>query len=97
MKETASIKKEQVRKTILAAGSFSDLPTKMELVDTLQRTGVAYHFATEIQALLRDIHGDDQGSSHDLHMTAVRFYLLRTHGYHVSPGIITILLIPTYM
>ncbi|XP_044969184.1 (E)-beta-caryophyllene synthase-like [Hordeum vulgare subsp. vulgare] len=87
MTEMASIKKERVRKSILAAGSSSDLPMKMELIDTLQRTGVAYHFGKEIQDLLRGIHADDQGSSDDLRTTAARFYLLRTHGYHVSPDV----------
>uniref|UniRef100_A0A8I6W9G9 Terpene synthase N-terminal domain-containing protein n=1 Tax=Hordeum vulgare subsp. vulgare TaxID=112509 RepID=A0A8I6W9G9_HORVV len=87
MTEMAGIKKERVRKSILAAGFSSDLPMRMELIDTLQRTGVAYHFGKEIQELLRGMHGDNQGSSDDLHTTAVRFYLLRTHGYHVSPDV----------
>ncbi|XBI98105.1 hypothetical protein VPH35_018368 [Triticum aestivum] len=87
MKDMASIRKERVRKIILAAISSSDLPMKLELVDTLQRTGVAYHFGKEIQELLCGMQGDEQGFGDDLHITASRFYLLRKHGYHVSPDV----------
>lgn len=51
------------------------------IVDTLQRTGVAYHFAKEIQELLCGMQGDEQGFSDDLHITATRFYLLRKHAW----------------
>uniref|UniRef100_A0A453ADJ3 Uncharacterized protein n=1 Tax=Aegilops tauschii subsp. strangulata TaxID=200361 RepID=A0A453ADJ3_AEGTS len=87
MKDMASIKKERVRKTILAAISSSDLHMKLELVDTLERTGVAYHFGKEIQELVCGMQGDEQGFGDDLHITASRFYLLRKHGYHVSPDV----------
>ncbi|VAH40853.1 unnamed protein product [Triticum turgidum subsp. durum] len=87
MKEKAGIKKERVRKIILAAGSSSDLSMKLELVDTLQRTGVAYHFGEEIQELLHGMQVDEQSFGDDLHITASRFYLLRKHGYNVSPDV----------
>ncbi|XP_048560268.1 (E)-beta-caryophyllene synthase-like [Triticum urartu] len=87
MKDMASIRKERVRKIILAAISSSDLPMKLELVDMLERTGVAYHFGKEIQELLCGMQGDEQGFGDDLHITASRFYLLRKHGYHVSPDV----------
>uniref|UniRef100_A0A8I6YYP9 Terpene synthase n=1 Tax=Hordeum vulgare subsp. vulgare TaxID=112509 RepID=A0A8I6YYP9_HORVV len=87
MKHMATIKKEQVRKIILDAKSSSDLVVKMELIDTLERIGVAYHYHEDINEILRDMHSDEQGTGDDLHMTAMRFYLLRKHGYHISPNV----------
>lgn len=77
-----------MRKMILDYSGFADLPPKLELVDTLQRLGLDYHYEEEIDDLLRGIRdADDEGC--DLHTTALRFYLLRKQGYHVSPGIST--------
>ncbi|KAI4978939.1 hypothetical protein ZWY2020_015692 [Hordeum vulgare] len=87
MKHMATIKKEQVRKIILDAKSSSDLVAKMELIDTLERIGVAYHYHEDINEILCDMHSDEQGTGDDLHMTAMRFYLLRKHGYHISPDV----------
>ncbi|VAI41969.1 unnamed protein product [Triticum turgidum subsp. durum] len=87
MKHMATIKKERVRKIILDTKSSSDLVVKMELIDTLERIGVAYHYREDINEILCDIHGDGQGIGDDLHMTAMRFYLLRKHGYHTSQDV----------
>nr|QLR06789.1 terpene synthase clade-I-ancestor [synthetic construct] len=86
MKDKAEVMKEEVRKMILDTASSSDLPLKLELVDTLQRLGLDYHYRKEIDELLCGIHegGDDD---HDLHTTSLRFYLLRKHGYHVSSDV----------
>jgi hypothetical protein len=63
---------------------------QLKLIDAIQRLGVAYHFETEIeQALERahtmyhEIHDDDGGA---LYNVALRFRLLRRHGYNVSCG-----------
>lgn len=85
MKGRAEAKKQQVRQIILDTANSSHLPRKLELVDTLQRIGLDYHYGKEIDELLRDVH-DDKDEHCDLHTTALRFYLLRKHGYHVSPG-----------
>lgn len=69
---------------ILDCGS-ADLPLKLELVDTLERLGLDYHYEKEIDDLLCSIR-DDAGEDCDVRTTALRFYLLRKHGYHVSPG-----------
>lgn len=84
MKEKAQVKKEEVRQ-IIRDSSSSDLPLKLELIDTLQRIGLDYHYEKEIGELLCSVH-DAQGEDCDLETAALRFYLLRKHGYHISPG-----------
>ncbi|TVU47051.1 hypothetical protein EJB05_06629, partial [Eragrostis curvula] len=88
--ESAEIKKEEVRKIILHAGASSDLAIKLELVDTLQRIGVAYHYMNEIDELLSDVHDDarhEEAGCHELYITSLRFYLLRKHGYNVPSNV----------
>ncbi|XBI87020.1 hypothetical protein VPH35_025172 [Triticum aestivum] len=80
--------KQEVLKIILNTMSSTDLPQKLELVDTLQRIGVDYHYRQEIDELLRDIYGDKH-EIHDLYTAALRFYLLRKHGYPVSSDVFT--------
>ena len=66
-----------------------ELVLKLELVDTLQRIGVDYHYRKEIDELLRDVHLDaqhEEGCDDDLYVVSLRFYLLRKHGYNVSSG-----------
>ncbi|PRQ44006.1 putative (-)-alpha-pinene synthase [Rosa chinensis] len=78
--------KQVVRKEVFtdAADDFSH---QLKLVDAIQRLGVAYHFETEIEQALERIHAtyqdinDDDG---DLFNVALRFRLLRRHGYNVS-------------
>jgi hypothetical protein len=84
MKNKAQVMKEELRTTILDSDS-ADLSLKLELVDTLQRLGLDYHYKKEIDDFLCGIHeaGDE---AHDLHTTALRFYLLRKRGYNVPPG-----------
>jgi len=86
MKERAQIKEEEVRRIILESFASSDLAQKLELVDTLQRIGVDYHYKKEINDLLCSICNDEDGGSDDLYVTSLRFYLLRKHGYTVSAG-----------
>ncbi|PWZ44290.1 (E)-beta-farnesene synthase [Zea mays] len=87
MKERAKVKEQQVRQMIHETIASSDLLRKMELVDTLQRLGVDYHYNEEIDQLLCSIydHHDDGGDGlDDLYVTSLRFYLLRKHGYTIS-------------
>ncbi|CAN6165611.1 unnamed protein product [Urochloa humidicola] len=82
MKESARIKQEKVRQIILDTGASSELDRKLELVDTLQRIGVDYHYKREIDELLRDIHGtqhaeeEEEGCDDKLYVVSLRFYLL---------------------
>jgi (-)-germacrene D synthase len=67
MKERAKVKEQQVRQIIHETIASSDLLRKMELVDTLQRLGVDYHYNEEIDQLLCSIydHHDDGGDGLD--------------------------------
>ena len=55
---------------------------EMELIDALQRLGVAYHFEKEIDKILKQI-CNAQMEGDDLHTVALRFRLLRQHGYNI--------------
>ncbi|KAF8408837.1 hypothetical protein HHK36_004906 [Tetracentron sinense] len=79
--------KKEVNKMLRLA---SNKPSKeINLIDTLQRLGIAYHFQEEIgEALERiydvqiDANGDD-----NLYTVALRFRLLRQQGYNVSADV----------
>ena len=64
------------------------LRDKLELVDTLQRLGVAYHFKDEINCVLTNIH-ESMGSAmpDDLFEVSLLFRMLRMHGFSVQEGI----------
>lgn len=65
---------------------------QLELIDTLQRLGVSYHFEEEINNLLKGIYlmskdpGNGKGKENNLHATALEFRLLRQYGYWVNQG-----------
>ncbi|VVA41472.1 PREDICTED: (-)-germacrene D synthase [Prunus dulcis] len=82
--------KEIVRRDVftnLKAGG-DDFAHKLELIDAIQRLGVAYHFEREIEEALERIHGTTCHDHYDgdLHSVALGFRLLRQHGYNVSCG-----------
>ncbi|XVF88972.1 hypothetical protein PTKIN_Ptkin19aG0094300 [Pterospermum kingtungense] len=65
---------------------------KLELIDTLKRLGVFYHFKDEINETLKKISMDCSGAAwkkENLHATALEFRLLRKHGYHVNQDVFT--------
>ncbi|CAO2186886.1 unnamed protein product [Urochloa humidicola] len=84
LKQRVQIKKEEVRQIILATAASFDLARKMELVDTLQRIGVDYHYKKEIDELLCSVYNDKDTGSENLYITSLQFYLLRKQGYAVS-------------
>ncbi|KAI7991767.1 hypothetical protein LOK49_LG12G02308 [Camellia lanceoleosa] len=56
----------------------------LEMIDDLQRLGVFYHFKDEIETVLERIYNmNDKCNNEDLHATALKFRLLRQHGYNV--------------
>ncbi|KAG2540774.1 hypothetical protein PVAP13_9NG595900 [Panicum virgatum] len=55
---------------------------KLDLVDVLQRLGIDHHFQEQIATTLSSIHRDEFNSS-NLHEVALRFRLLRQHGFWV--------------
>ncbi|KAI3470008.1 hypothetical protein Pfo_026671 [Paulownia fortunei] len=77
--------KKEARSKLMAATSGK----LIILVDTLERLGLAYHFETEIVEKVEEIYNfqenpRDEDEDYDLFTTALRFRLLRQHGYHVS-------------
>ncbi|KAF8409457.1 hypothetical protein HHK36_005533 [Tetracentron sinense] len=57
---------------------------RLELVDVLQRLGLAYHFEEEIKRTLETIYtSSNKWSEEDLYATSLQFRLLRQHGYQV--------------
>ncbi|KAL6643118.1 hypothetical protein ACP70R_021299 [Stipagrostis hirtigluma subsp. patula] len=87
MKEKAQVKEEEVRQIIIDTGASSELVLKLELVDTLQRIGVDYHYMKEIDELLRSIYDTKGEGCDELYITSLWFYLLRKHGYSVSSDV----------
>ncbi|XP_058092421.1 probable terpene synthase 2 isoform X1 [Magnolia sinica] len=79
--------KEEVKGMMSEAkGSVQEL----QLIDTLQRLGVAYHFEKEIDEALHWIYGVYATVDFDdLHPVALRFRLLRQEGYNVSSDVFT--------
>jgi hypothetical protein len=83
--------KEKVRKVLMAPGE--DSSQKLNLIDAIQRLGVSYHFENEIQEILQQLHKstlhdspDHEHDDDDLYIVALRFRLLRQHGYNISSG-----------
>ncbi|KAI8552711.1 hypothetical protein RHMOL_Rhmol06G0287800 [Rhododendron molle] len=65
----------------------ADKPSqKLNLIDAIQRLGVAYHFETEIEIALLDIYETyhEMANNEDLYFVALSFRLLRQHGHPVS-------------
>ncbi|KAJ6969907.1 valencene synthase-like [Populus alba x Populus x berolinensis] len=73
--------REQFKRELLASNSSQ----KLDLIDAIQRLGVAYHFETEIEEALQHIYNNRIDiEDDDLYNTALGFRLLRQHGYNVS-------------
>ncbi|TYI08979.1 hypothetical protein ES332_A09G039100v1 [Gossypium tomentosum] len=84
-KEQSSKLKEEVR---MMFENVVDPLEKLELIDTIQRLGLSYHFGDEIKKTLKNIsieRGSTVASNKDnLYATALEFRLLRQHGYKVN-------------
>ena len=75
--------KEEAKRLIKDA---RDTSSRLEFIDSMQRLGVAYHLEEEIKEAIDLVHLDDT-TTDDLSTTALRFRLLRQHGYPVSSGL----------
>ena len=90
IKQQVEESKEKVRKMLVAPGEKSS--QKLSLIDAIQRLGVAYHLENEIQEILQQLHktfhdgADREDDDDDLCTVALRFRLLRQHGYSISCG-----------
>ena len=62
---------------------------QLELMDTLQRIGLSYHFESETKRILEGLYNNNHGGDlwkENLYATALKFRLFRQHGYSVSEG-----------
>ncbi|KAB2086437.1 hypothetical protein ES319_A04G031500v1 [Gossypium barbadense] len=88
--ERASKLQEEVR---MMLGNMVDSLEKLELIDTLQRLGLSYHFEAEINKTLKNISIDRIGTvawkKDNLYATVLEFRLLRQHGYKVDQDVFT--------
>ncbi|XP_040989064.1 (-)-germacrene D synthase-like [Juglans microcarpa x Juglans regia] len=80
--------KEEVQRMLMAP---VDKPSqKLELIDAIQRLGASYHFESEIDSVLQEIHKREDEleiSGHGLYTVALRFRLLRQQGYNIPSDV----------
>ncbi|KAH0468357.1 hypothetical protein IEQ34_003390 [Dendrobium chrysotoxum] len=80
--------KEDV-KLLIKVKNFAD---QLELFDSLQKLGVAYHFEEEIKYLLNLMKFSEEKLrmefNEDIHVMALYFRLLREHGFEVSKDLL---------
>ncbi|XP_059654948.1 valerianol synthase TPS8-like [Cornus florida] len=79
--------KEEVRSMLIDAESKAS--EKMNLINTIERLGVFYHFEKEIEEKLEQIfhshsHLEDHEDYNDLSTAAIHFRIFRQHGYNMS-------------
>ncbi|KAJ0444427.1 putative beta-farnesene synthase [Helianthus annuus] len=92
-KKVVEVLKEEVRKELVIKGSSNESLQHMkliELIDVVQRLGVAYHFEDEIEEALKHIYvtyGEKWVDLNNLHNLSLWFRLLRQQGFNVSSGI----------
>nr|QIQ55994.1 putative terpene synthase 2 [Eremophila drummondii] len=82
--EQAEKLQEQVKMII---DETEDELDQLELIDNLQRLDISYHFMGEIQKILENMYlthkfEHDGKAERDLYAAALKFRLLRQHGYH---------------
>ncbi|CAJ2655848.1 unnamed protein product [Trifolium pratense] len=71
----------------------NDIGQQLNLIDSLNRLGISYHFESEIDQVLEQIHNNFTNNKEiinkegDLHFLALAFRLLRQKGHHISPEI----------
>ncbi|NP_001311620.1 5-epi-aristolochene synthase 2-like [Capsicum annuum] len=78
--------KEQTRSMLLDTGR--KLVETLNLIDVIERLGIAYHYEKEIDDILKknflDNSNFDEDDFNDLCTCALQFRLLRQHGYKIS-------------
>ncbi|KAK7324202.1 hypothetical protein VNO77_27728 [Canavalia gladiata] len=83
--EQGRVLREEVR---LMLGRLENQLDQLELIDVLQRLGIAYHFSDEISNILDNIYKMDAFKrKKNLYATALEFRLLRQHGYDISTDV----------
>lgn len=78
--------KEETRSMLLANGQ--KLVEILNLIDIIERLGIAYHFEKEIDDILYRVYNENSkfevDDYDDLRICALQFRLLRQHGYNIS-------------
>ncbi|CAM8994965.1 unnamed protein product [Rhodiola kirilowii] len=91
---------EMKQQVLVMVGCVSDEGEQLELIDDLQRLGVAYHFEKEIRTMLNKIYytnyvfNDDKSAldDADLYRTALACRLFRQHGFAVPQDVLKLFL-----
>ncbi|KAJ4840101.1 hypothetical protein Tsubulata_024911 [Turnera subulata] len=86
--EQVEVLKEEVRKMLTE--DADDTLERPKLIDAVLRLGIGYHFEKEIEEALEHTHKwhhQCSGDHQDLVTVALRFRLLRQHGYYVSSDV----------
>ncbi|KAL1299329.1 hypothetical protein AAHE18_18G101600 [Arachis hypogaea] len=90
MRQQLETCKEEVKKIFLS--SSNTISQKLNIIDSMQRLGISYHFEREIDEALEQIqkisinNALDIGEG-DLHSIGLLFRLFRQKGYHISSDI----------
>lgn len=92
MREMVGQLKIEVHHLVDAPNATMSAANTLTLVDALERLGIDHQFREEIDAALCRVHSEDIEfrSPDELHITALRFRLLRQHGFLVCTGIIEV-------
>ncbi|KAJ1692279.1 hypothetical protein LUZ63_008977 [Rhynchospora breviuscula] len=75
--------KEEVKTMLDSTTNIAEL---VNIVDTIQRLGISYHFVNEIDDALSQLH-DIKFDNEDLQNVSLRFRLLRQHGFNASSDV----------
>lgn len=92
MKQQVQMPKEEVKKIFLSCKN--DVSQQLNLIDSLHRLGISYHFESEIDEALKQIYTKFTNNKEittnegGLHFLALAFRLLWQKGYQISSGIL---------
>ncbi|KAL3500442.1 hypothetical protein ACH5RR_039535, partial [Cinchona calisaya] len=87
--EEIQMLKEEVRSMLMAPENTAI--DKLNLIDTVERLGISYHFEKEIEQQLQEIFNSHANFKEypecDLFTTALQFRVFRQHGFNISSDI----------
>ncbi|MED6193291.1 hypothetical protein PIB30_017872 [Stylosanthes scabra] len=90
VEERAKELEKEVRCMVMKGGEDMEGVVLLELIDNVQRLGLAYKFDAQIKATLHNLFlksdFENNNNKNGLHATALAFRLLRQHGFPVSQG-----------
>ncbi|KAH0467958.1 hypothetical protein IEQ34_002991 [Dendrobium chrysotoxum] len=85
-------RREKLKKDVKLLIKVKNFADQLELFDSLQKLGVAYHFEEEIKYLLNLMKFSEEKLrmefNEDIHVMALYFRLLREHGFEVSKDLL---------